>query len=188
MEALSFTHWCVKIPILWFDWGGDECEIWDTIDTCAWLIWAFTQVLWPMNANYAILIRPWYFQCYIASFVICLRWCCSIFVVFIMNDSWLDVLDLLRSSAAGGLFGTSKSACWGIQSRGLTPLSHFHVAHSITMFWIHGPMHCLYSRTLRQHCYTAPLKSLKTCLQNHTLRNNPNAAKCIEINGTRRCC
>ena len=58
------------------------------------------------------------------SFVICRRWCCSSFVVFIMNDSWLDVLDLLRSSAAGGQFGTSVSACWSIQSWGWTSLSH----------------------------------------------------------------
>ncbi len=121
MKALSCTHWCVEIMILWFDWGGYECEIWVMIDTCAWLIWAFTQVLWPMNA---IQIRPSYFSSDIASLVICLRWCCSIFVVFIMNDLWLDVLDLLRSSAAGGLFGTFVSACWGIQSCGLTHLSH----------------------------------------------------------------
>jgi hypothetical protein len=37
--------------------------------------------------------------------------CCSIFVVSIMNDSLLDVLDLLRSRAAGSRFGTSVSAC-----------------------------------------------------------------------------
>ncbi len=36
--------------------------------------------------------------------------------------SCLDVLDLLLSSVAGGVFDTSMSACWDIRFWGLTPL------------------------------------------------------------------
>ena len=100
MEALRSTHWNVESELLLFDWGGYVNEVWDTVDTTAWLARA---LLWTSSTTLRLL-GSWKLR------ILSLFY----FLLFRMNGSWLDVLDRLWSSVAGGLFCTSVSACWSI--------------------------------------------------------------------------
>jgi hypothetical protein len=106
VEALKQHTLKCGIGILWSVWGEYVYENGDALDTWAWLVWAFKIVLnqeaWSITA-----IKTW-----LASFLATLCFVqsvrdhdvfCSIFEVFIMNDSWLNVLDFIWSCDAGVL-------------------------------------------------------------------------------------
>jgi hypothetical protein len=61
-----------------------------------------------------MLAYPSSLHCVFWHFCYLLRCCLVLFCVFIMNGSWLKILDLLGINTASVLTCTSVSACWGI--------------------------------------------------------------------------